>query len=744
MSERHSAGSATHPPRPTFSPPRPPIAAPLSWDHVFPSLTPDCQASILRTAATHGSVPTRLIPPLPANADLQNRAERFLARVFSGTSLPPFEPAPLSNPDRPPSEFHAISAALACPDLFLIESPTGSHRVNLVADLAVELARSGERVLVLTATAGMSDAILARLAEHHPTDPCVIAGRAVAPAESAAHLPPVSAARTARAHGEGIVQAARRRAEADAAQADEETARLEKLPASLEAIGESLAELDRLAATESTLATPPELPADFEPLRVARDNHTRELAGFDESARKLAAERDAKDAELTQLREEIARLADSKKGSGVVGILKGWFAKDETPARLAELQQAMDSVEAAIRDADTATEKLATARKEAESRHLAELDTLTREELARLDTVRSARLSEVATQRAKVEESLSAHHGKLATAGFPVANHPTPDDLETLRTRIGEARKRAATSADLARGWAQELAGNPGDFAARFLAQVRVVVGPAPSAGVDPLILTSHRESEPGFDRLLLAEADHLGEPEFHTAARLALRWVLVGDVASAQHSRPGASRNGRNPPAPPRPGLFAKLWQTLHRRTWFAEDSSVVARFHDVPRSALRCEPLADRPDIELRFAELSTGEEVLAEVRFPPDLGTADAKSFLASELTEVRLAPCGPVRWHEDPDRVTACWPAAEAAARSPIWVDLQAGVREKVVGLGPDALTAAVIFDKSAGWSRDSATDWVTRHAAGVLGSRTAVCRPAAPDAIAIRATAGVAG
>src|SRR5205814_2630409 len=122
-------------------------------------------------------------------------------------------------------------------------------------------------------------------------------------------------------------------------------------------------------------------------------------------------------------------------------------------------------------------------------------------------------------------------------------------------------------------------------------------------------------------------------------------RWVLIGDAAP--RGRP-AHRDGR-------PGLFRRLWHHLHRETWGVEVGRLVARLADADRGGLTREPLADRPEVELRFARDAAGEPVLAEVAFPPATPAAEAKAFLASELGEVRLGPCGPVRWDESEYRV-----------------------------------------------------------------------------------------
>jgi hypothetical protein len=155
-----------------------------------------------------------------------------------------------------------------------------------------------------------------------------------------------------------------------------------------------------------------------------------------------------------------------------------------------------------------------------------------------------------------------------------------------------------------------------------------------------------------------------------------------------------------------------------------------------------LRREPLADRPDVELRFLDGPVGP-VLAEVAFPPGLPAAEAKAFLARELGEVRLSPVGPAHWHETDDQVTVCWPAAEVLAGDCDWAELNPGVREKVAGTGPDCRTVAVAFDRSAGWDRAAAADWLARHR-GPTPRTAALPRPVLVAEPPARLVAGAVG
>ncbi|HUR55356.1 MAG TPA: hypothetical protein VMZ71_14580, partial [Gemmataceae bacterium] len=157
--------------------------------------------------------------------------------------------------------------------------------------------------------------------------------------------------------------------------------------------------------------------------------------------------------------------------------------------------------------------------------------------------------------------------------------------------------------------------------------------------------------------------------------------------------------------------------------------------------RRGLHREPVVDDAAIELRFAEGESGEAVLAEVAFPAGTPPANAKSFLCQQLGEVVLRPVGDVKWHSDADRVTACWPVAESAGPG-AWVDHEPGVREKVVGTGVAAFTAAVAFDASAGWDAEKAAAWLADRLPAAPAGRLAVLPrdPSVPAGTTPRASA----
>ncbi|HEY1378996.1 MAG TPA: AAA domain-containing protein, partial [Gemmataceae bacterium] len=126
--------------------------------------------------------------------------------------------------------------------------------------------------------------------------------------------------------------------------------------------------------------------------------------------------------------------------------------------------------------------------------------------------------------------------------------------------------------------------------------------------------------------------------------------------------------------------------------------------------RDRLDREPVADRPDVELRIHTPPGGVPELAEVVFPAGTPVARAAEYVFKELGELPTPAGVEPRWEDDPDRLAARWRNGSATV-----ADLGGGVRG-VLADGPGGwATGGVEFDRAAGWDRDRATDWVRRHA-----------------------------
>jgi hypothetical protein len=288
---------------------------------------------------------------------------------------------------------------------------------------------------------------------------------------------------------------------------------------------------------------------------------------------------------------------------------------------------------------------------------------------------------------------------------------------ETIRTA------KAAVEGPLAaaRERLDDLSRNSDATVRRLLTEGRIVVGKPGSLESDPALKGFDPENGPAFDLLVLDQAEQLTEPIFANLSRLAGRWVVAGDAAVPQDYKQNGSRNSG------RPAFLARLARLLDREPWNLEGDRLVCRLaHLTPeqRKHITREPLIDHPHIELRLADDENGQAVLAEVAFPASTPIAEAKRFLIRETENVLLRPLGECIWHKTDGRLSACWPATETSTEE-AWIDLDPGVREKVIGLGPAAYTAAIDFDAAAGWDPEKAEAWLAARVPAPSSSRLAV-------------------
>ncbi|OWK41781.1 hypothetical protein [Fimbriiglobus ruber] len=764
MSERPAPpGAVGLVPRPADPPG--PAAAP--WECLFPTLPPDVQHYLLRRAATTGGLTTIELPSQPS------AGPSFVARYLAAdpTALPPPAPVALADPDRPPEEYAVLSHSLGCPDLFLVDADE-VDAIAFATDLAGEAAAAGERVLVLTPGPAEADAILGRLAR----SPGLLVGRAVAPDEPP--LPPALASHTARAQGTDVLADARRKVTAALADAGAKLAALRSaatalvpLRAALDRCGRLGADRDQLlhergalpAAVDSEAGNSYSDAAGFAAeIRARAQTHAADLARTDAAAAVVAAELAARRDELAKLKQEkdeLARQCEGKRPGGLSSFMKGLFGRDSAPDRIADLDAKTQAAASALAAAEASAATLAAARTAAEQAFLTERGTRIRGEIGRRTTALDEQLTTLDTALLAIRDEVRAGREVLLGVGVDCPTDPTADHLDAAATSLAGLTDRAAAEVELTRGWAATLTADEAAFVGQLLEQVRVVIGPVAALGGDPFVtIPPGGPTRPPFDRVVWVGAEAEAPADFDLVARYAPRWVLIGsevdgfpDAAARGRHGPMGYRGNRPRPNKPtgssRVTTFRKLWQHMHRTLWTTEGGRLVARLTaaDLDRTAATSEPLADDPGIELRFVPGPDRVPVVAQVVFPPRTSVAAAKTFLARELGEIRVVPCGPVDWHDAGDHVAAVWQAAESLTRGGgEWADLAPGVREKVTGSSPDSWTAVVTFDKAAGWNMARAAEWVERHAAAPR--TTALARPAAlPEPPPVRlVAAGVAG
>lgn len=560
-------------------------------------------------------------------------------------ALPAFH-LPAANTRHP-----AVVAAATCPDLFVLDAPVGPIRVHVTADIAEQCAAVRQRVLVLTPDAAFADAVTERLARRGDVL------RLLAPGEPAERLTPAVLGRTE--HVLAVKDAADRRAKLEKRIADR--------TAAVAAIDTRQRHADELhpdavrAATESS-----------DGYRAADQARAAALAALADAEKADAEARAALDAELTEIRAQLA-----KPTGGLFKRLIGGSKPDaELTAKLAEAEAKLAALGDAAREREA---KVA----DAEATFRAATDRLVADETAR--------------RQAEFDARTRSHREQLKQLGFDDRADDGAGLRDHLSAELADATAELATVNDLPPMLAA-------DARAKLLITV-AVFATDPAAGP--------------FDRVVFAAADPLGEAEFLAASVAGRAWVLIGQ--SGPVVPPPRFARGRAFPS----SFFCSLWNAAHHGPWTPDFSTPTVRLAPVPpdrQHTAVAEPLVDRVDVELRLYECASGEPVLSEVRFAPRTPLAEIKRFLADELGELRLSPVGPARWHVTADQLMCCWPAGESAGGRAEWVPLPGGVKEKVSDGTPAGLTVAVSFDLGK-WTRATAEEWVARHTAPT--PRTAV-------------------
>jgi hypothetical protein len=198
------------------------------------------------------------------------------------------------------------------------------------------------------------------------------------------------------------------------------------------------------------------------------------------------------------------------------------------------------------------------------------------------------------------------------------------------------------------------------------------------------------------FDFVVAADAHTLSDAEMTSVAARGRRCTWIGTLSSQSS--------------------FRRLWQNLAFEPWVREAERIVCRLRPVAdhdRDRLEREPVADRPEIELRILAEPSGEPQLAEVLFPQGMQISEAKNYVFEQLGEAPIcngASSG--LWSEAADGIRLDLEESPNGQLSN--VPLANGIRELVESTRTGWTTCALQFTRSAGWNRESAAGWVEQH------------------------------
>jgi hypothetical protein len=719
---------------PDRGPSQPSLSPPPLWGEWYHRASPAQQQEALARAAQQGILYAHQLAA-PAHAEPRRS---LLSALLNGSvkELQPLHPPTIDCHDRAldATQCDAVARAVVTPDVCLIQGFPGTGKSRVVAEILLQAAQRGERVLFLAPTTAALNHVLERLG----TLPAVCPIRCLTADESAQALPaPVARltlAERLRTYRENTVPAARAARDAvraaGAAWRQEETirSRLEALIGQHEQLA---GRLQALAQRRAGLAVEVENQAQVAgPLRTRRDTCARAraeaLERLDGQLAVLRAELEtitAKQGHLENEWEQVRPLAEARQGRR---FWTGTFWRARLRNGLAEQIQDLQTRRAELQSARCRLEQDIASRlaerTQAEEHYQAECRRLQDEEIARRQGELDAEEAKLARQQDQVREQWLSTCQTLTSGSAPVElSRPALESARADWQRRGASLEEQVAAAE---EWLRAVEAGLETLADKLTDCANIVTSTTTALPADPHF--GDRDGRPAvlFDLLVLEEAHQVTESEFAAAARRARRWVLVGEPQlDAEPTTP--RRTLRN--AALRPGFFQRLWHNLHtdpRRSpfaWTQRDGRLTCRLRFVAADQqchVESEPVVDHPEIELRILSTPRQAPQVVEVLFPAHWSITEAKQFIYRELDELAVHPRGrAMTWRETADDVIL--ELAPVSDPDAVRVELAEGVCERVacVPVADGAAcwsTSQLQFGRAAGWTLALAEQWIAQR------------------------------
>jgi hypothetical protein len=716
-------------------------AAASLWEEWYRRASPAQQQDLLAIARQQGVVYSPQLtavpeapPPRPLVPSLLNGHLHDLA---------PHHPPAIEVVDREldAAQREAVARAVTTPDLCLIEGYPGTGKSRVLAEVVRQMTGRGQRVLLLAPTTAAIDCVLERLA----CGQGILAVRHLNRDEKPEALAPCvrrqTVAERLRSLRDETLPAAREAAAQAAAARNRRQAqqplwgRLEELAAHADAFAQRQKQLDyqqatlpttidsELAAANTAVPPSPFQAAWLESCR-SHDTAAGQLA---ERAGQLHSQAEQTRADLARIdkeREQLAPVVAAVRSCRLWSpdFWRGAFRSGLGP-HLEELERAHQERTAALgkleqdhRDLDAERCRL-DAQAEAARAAFAETEVCRRRE--QLD----AEAASIAAELRLLDEAWTVAGADL---GAEAPAEKTLSAVHAARQRWEQALQQDQHHEAFARKWVEAIEEAVPTFPGYLTRSAGVLAATTATLASDPAF--TDPASPLAFDLLVLDEAQLVTESEFQAAARRCQRWLLMGEAPVGGHEPPRQADRS----ATMKPTYFQRLWQHLHadpRRlgySWARAGDHLVCSLRPVPPGQeqwLETEPVADRPDVELRILTpprpARSGprpptpvEPQLAQVVFPASNSLADAKTFLYRELQELTVQARGPtVHWEQHAGAIVLrLGPTGTTADRTQL-VPLGDGISERLEA--GTWYTLALEFD-AASWTRERAEDWVADH------------------------------
>jgi hypothetical protein len=702
-----------------------------AWEELFAQVSPAQQHELLALARQQGLLYSHQLPvPTNGNGPAAEPGQPRWLRLLSGHGdelgpLPPLLPLDWRDRALNADQREAVLRAVQTPDVCLIQGAPGTGKSRVVAEIVLQAALRGERVLLLSTTAAAADRILELLGGEDSLCPI----RILEPDEAAESLPVSSRGlifrERVRQLGEQPLQAAQQ-------ELANLSARFRRLSAA-EAVFENLRTLlaaagsieqalkhvaDQCSRAPETAAQACEKNGSFAALQREREARTCDFAAQQTSVRERRARAEQARADLAPRLAELDPLVAAKE-RGQWWRAAWWRAAFQKNLLVehASLCAHRDKNDSDLALLDEEDDQLRHEQQRAEQRWASERQRL-------LDEATERILKELSRQEAAARAELHGLHESWHAAAqqLETTSRPTEfsaDHFEAAWSAWNAERKQCEEQCAFSAQWIRCLEETAETLEDRLVGYANLVAGTLAGFHAD---LHFGSRTERNFDLLIVQEAEQLARPELLQLSQRARRCVLVGESALGPFpaAKPAVA-------AASTAGVFQLLAQALQveaRRLpyeWFREAGRLCARLCPLSpeqRTRLEREPVLDRPEIELRILTLPRAEPRLAEIAFPTAFTLGQAKQYVFRELDELAVAPAGSeVYWHEQEECVVLQFgPAPETEAAS---VVLAPGVREvfhaeAAKGQAGARKTYRLEFARQDCWNRARAEDFVRRH------------------------------
>jgi hypothetical protein len=682
--------------------------------------------------------------PPSSNGAAGDSVRKLLAHILSEAALQlpavPFQAISFVDTELDEPQREAVRRALGTPDICLIQGLAGTGKSRVAAEVATQAALRGERVLLLATHAAALDRVLEQVGGRTALNPV----RCLSKTERADQLPAAIRALTFAERERQLGEQAMKGAAAAADQAEAHCRRLRQdgeILGRLAGIAEECRQLDaelgkaqdrhaRLAAEVERLACELEAASAASPSGPFSGSLAAHWNARQQAIQRVDKQRTEMRAAAEKLRRRLGELVPTilelgalveAKRQGRWWTSKWWQATFQGNAlgmRLPELEAEQKQLEAELTRLEEDQRRLAAEQAEADRVYTVERGRLCQEETARRHEESLGPAANVQRQRAALEEKATSLLHELDSATAPPAGCAPAliqAALADLRQQLAHEEQHAAAAREAAAVLTKHIAHLPVWLAAH----ANLVAAPLAALATDRHFGDAANVT---FDLLVLEEAHLTAEPELLRVLPRAHRWVLIGQPeAKLPFSKGGTAATVRAP--------FQRLWERLHcdpRRlpyAWLQEKGQWCCRLRSLSaeqRRQLECERVADCPDIELRILAQPRTEPVLAEVAFPASMSLVQAKEYIFRELQELAIQITGHTFfWLEEPERLIVRLADVSVPDTAP--ANLEKGVRELVSTAQPSAnggsaraATCCLEFERSAGWDRPRAEEWLQRY------------------------------